>query len=296
MSDLVYKERPELRRPLVIAAFSGWSDAGEAATSAVRFMVRRWRSQPFAEIDAENFYDFTQARPRVRLERGERVLDWPPNQFSGRRLEHADRDLILLAGTEPHLSWRTYVGCVLELCKAYDVSGFLTLGALLAEVSHARAVRVTGSSADEDLARRLTMTTTPGRYQGPTGITGVLSQAVRDAGIPSGSMWANIPFYVRRSPNPKGALALLERINSGLDLGLTLHDLEVFAARFDAQVASDIAQNPEVAEYARRIEAAVDEEDEEEAPSAPAEELPDAQTMVDELERFLREQRGGESN
>jgi proteasome assembly chaperone (PAC2) family protein len=298
MSDLVFKERPELRRPLVIAAFSGWSDAGEAATSAVRFMVRRWRVQPFAEIDAENFYDFTQTRPRVRLERGERVLDWPPNQFWARRLEHADRDLILLSGTEPHLAWHTYVDCVLELCRAYDVSGFITLGALLAEVSHARTVRVTGSTPDEDLARRLSVTTTPGRYQGPTGITGVLGQAVREAGIPTGSMWANIPFYVRRSPNPKGALALLQRVNDALELSLTLHDLEVFAARFDAQVASDIAQNPEVAEYARRVDAATDEDEDaaDESTAPPAEELPDAQTMVDELERFLREQRGEDGN
>ncbi len=297
MSDLVFKERPELRRPILIAAFSGWSDAGEAATSAVRFMSRRWRLKPFAEIDAENFYDFTQSRPRVRLERGERVLDWPPNEFSARRIEDADRDVILLSGTEPHLAWRTYVDCVLELCRTYEVSGFLTLGALLAEVSHSRAVRVTGSSTDESLAARLSLGSAGSRYQGPTGITGVLSQAVRDAGIPSGSVWANIPFYVRRSPNPKGALALLERINHGFEFGLTLHDLEVFAARFDAQVASDIAQNPEVAEYARRIEAAgPDEEDDDgddvDSAGGPPEDLPDAQTMVDELERFLREQRG----
>jgi len=297
MSDLRINDRPQLRQPLVIAAFSGWSDAGEAATSAVRFMVRRWRVPQFAEIDAENFYDFTQARPRVRLERGERVIDWPANAFSARRREEADRDLILLYGTEPHLSWRSYVDCVLEICRAYEVSGFLTLGALLAEVSHARTVRVTGSSQDEQLAHELGVGTTAGRYQGPTGITGVLTQKIREAGIPSASMWANIPFYVRRSPNPKGALALLQRLNGALALGLTLHDLEVFAARFDAQVASDIAQNPEVAEYARRIEAQLpDEDDEEQAAPAQREELPDAQTMVDELERFLREQRGEGGN
>jgi proteasome assembly chaperone (PAC2) family protein len=294
MSDLLFKgDRPELRNPLVIAAFSGWSDAGEAATSAVRFITRRWRSTPFAEVDAENYYDFTQQRPRVRVERGERVIDWPPNQFSARRREDGEQDLILLYGTEPHLSWRTYVDCVIELCREYEVSGFITLGALLAEVSHARAVRVTGSATEEELARRLSVgDVTAGRYQGPTGITGVLGQAIRDAGIPSASMWANIPFYVRRTPNPKGALALLQRLNDGLALGLTLHDLEVFAARFDAQVASDIAGNPEVAEYARRIEEQQTDDDTEEPTATAPEGLPDAKTMVDELEKFLREQRG----
>ncbi|MEX2228146.1 MAG: PAC2 family protein [Dehalococcoidia bacterium] len=295
MSDLVFSDHPELRRPIVIAAFSGWSDAGEAATGAVRFMVRRWRTKPFAEIDAENFYDFTQSRPRVRLERGERVIDWPANQFSARRREGADRDLILLYGTEPHLAWRTYVDCVLELCRAYEVSGFITLGALLAEVSHARDVRVTGSAQEEQFGRELGLGQQIGRYQGPTGISGVLGQAIREAGIPSASFWANIPFYVRRSPNPKGSLAVLERLNSALSLELTLHDLEVFAARFDAQVASDIAQNPEIAEYARRIESQLTDDDDE-TPVRPPEELPDAQTMVDELERFLREQRGSEGN
>ncbi|MDA0365682.1 MAG: PAC2 family protein [Chloroflexi bacterium] len=297
MSDLVFNERPELRRPIVIAAFSGWSDAGEAATGAVRFMTRRWRTKPFAEIDAENFYDFTQTRPRVRLERGERVIDWPANHFFARRREGSDRDLILLSGTEPHLSWRTYVECVLELCREYDVSSFITLGALLAEVSHARDVRVTGSAQEEAFGRELGLDQQVGRYQGPTGISGVLGQAIRDAGIPSASFWANIPFYVRRSPNPKGSLAVLERLNGALSLDLTLHDLEVFAARFDAQVASDIAQNPEIAEYARRIESQLpDDDDEDPEPVRPQEELPDAQTMVDELERYLREQRGPESN
>ena len=297
MTDLVFNSRPELRRPILVAAFSGWSDAGEAATGAARFILRRWRTTPFAEIDAENFYDFTQLRPRVRLERGERIIDWPANQFSARVREDADRDLIIFSGTEPHLAWRSYVDCILELCREYAVSGFITMGALLAEVSHARDVRETGSSLDEEFGRELGLPTQAGRYQGPTGITGVLGQAVRQAGIPSASFWANIPFYVRRSPNPKGSLAVLGRINNALNLGLTLHDLEVFAARFDAQVASDIAQNPEIAEYARRIESQLsDDEDEDPIPAPEVEELPDAQSMVDELERFLREQRGGESS
>ena len=272
---------PDLRRPLLIAAFTGWNDAGEAASAAVRFMHRRWRAETIANIDAENFYDFTQARPKVRLERGERVIDWPTNVISAKRLDNLDRDVILLAGTEPHLAWHGYVDAIFEICQKFDVSGILTLGALLAEVSHARPVRLNGSASEAELARQLDVDSlTRSTYQGPTGIVGVITQMARERGIPSGSLWANMPFYVQRTPNPKGTLAILERLNSSFSFDLTLHDLEVFAARFEAQVASDIDGNPEVAAYARRV---ADQEDEE------AEEA--EEEMVDELERFLREQR-----
>ena len=261
VSEIRYTDRPTLRRPLLIAAFSGWNDAGDAATSAVKFMQRRWRADTFATVDPEHFFDFTQARPLVRLREGKRVIEWPSNTFSGHVLEDHDRDIILLNGTEPHLYWRHYIESILEVCEAYEISGFVTLAALLAEASHARPVRVTGSSTDDDLARIFDLSeNTTSRFEGPTGIVGVLSQAIRDTGIPSASMWANVPFYVQRSPNPKGSLALLERVNRGLELNLTLHDLEVFGARFDAQVQSDIASNPEVAELAQRLE---DEEPEE---------------------------------
>ncbi|MDO9445360.1 MAG: PAC2 family protein [Dehalococcoidia bacterium] len=307
MSDLRISQQPALRRPLLIAGFAGWNDAGEAASSAVRFIHRRWRCDSIAEIDPENFYDFTQMRPQVRLRNGERFIEWPPNTFSAKRVDHLDRDVILFQGVEPHLSWKTYVETILEVCRTFEVSGVLILGALLSEASHARPVRVSGSATDPELARLLGLDErSRSTYQGPTGIVGILSQAVKDAGIPMASMWANIPFYIQRSPNPKGSLALLDRINSGLDFGLTLHDLEVFAARFEAQVAADIETNPEVAEYARRVMDDDDEDDDEEeegiidddlrdeideAADAGAD-LPDAASMVDELERFLREQRG----
>jgi hypothetical protein len=294
MSSLEYRARPSLRQPLLIAAWSGWSDAGEAASSAARFMHRRWRSEVVAEIDSEEFYDFTQSRPQVRLERGERVIDWPANTFSAKRLDHLDRDVIVFRGTEPHLNWRTYSELFIEVCRTFEVSAVLMLGALLAEVSHARAVRVSGSATDPLLSTplRLGEQRRPG-YQGPTGILGVTSRALQDAEIISGSLWANMPFYVQRSPNPKGSLALLERLNGGFDFKLSLHDLEVFAARFEAQVASDIESNPEVAEYARRVAELSDDEDDEDddvPPGDEQDELPDAASMVDELERFLRGQ------
>ena len=295
MDELRIDQRPELRQPILIAAFSGWNDAGEAATSAIRFMLRRWRASTFAEIDPEPFYDFTQARPRVRLEHGERVLDWPQNKFGAQRREGHDYDVILLQATEPHLAWKTYMDAVMRLCREFNVSTLITLGALLAEVSHTRPVPVSGTSAEADLGRMLKLgEDSTSRYEGPTGIVGALTQAARDTGLRSASLWANVPVYLNTSPNPKGALALLERLNAALDLELTVHDLEVFAARFDAQVAAAVDQDPQMAEYARRIEEREENAEPEEIGRAqPGQgELPDPQAMVDELERFLREQRG----
>jgi len=295
-------QQPHLRKPVLIAGFAGWNDAGEAASSAVRFIQRRWRTDTIAEIDPEYFYDFTQMRPQVRLKDGERIVEWPPNTFSAKRVDHLDRDVILLSGVEPHLAWRTYVEAIIEVCEKFEVEGVVLLGALLGEASHAKPVRVSGSATAEWLGDALSLgERTRSTYQGPTGIVGVLAQALRERGIPTASLWANIPFYVQRTPNPKGSLALLERLNSGFDFQLTLHDLEVFAARFEAQVAADIEQNPEIAEYARRVAEAADEisegdEDLFEDESAEPEDLPDAASMVEDLERFLREQRSDDDS
>ncbi len=297
MPHLQIHSRPELRRPLMVTAFAGWNDAGEAATSAVRFVRRRWRTQPFAEIDPEEFYDFTQARPRVRIDRGgARQIEWPRNLFASQRIEGWERDVILLEGIEPHLGWRAYVETILEVCREFDVSGVITLGALLAEVAHTRPVRVTGSSPDASMQTLLNLQPAVSRYEGPTGIVGILNQAVREAGIPTASMWANIPYYLNTSPNPKGSLAILERINPLLHLGLGLHDLEVFAARFDAQVAAEVAKDSETLALSRQIESRQDAEGPTGEMLVPQEadaELPDGASMVEDLERFLREQREG---
>jgi proteasome assembly chaperone (PAC2) family protein len=262
---------------------------------------RRWRVQPFAEIDPEEFYDFTQARPRVRLDRGgERKIEWPRNQFAAQRIEGWDHDVMLLEGIEPHLGWRSYADAVLEICREFNVWGVITLGALLAEVAHTRPVRVTGSSPDAAFQDLLHLQPAVSRYEGPTGIVGILNQAVREAGIPTASMWANIPYYLNTSPNPKGSLAILERINPLLRLGLGLHDLEVFAARFDAQVAAEVEKDSETLALSRQIEARQDADGPDDAmvvPPADAEnELPDPASMVEDLERFLREQREGGPN
>ena len=293
MEELRIDEHPELRQPILIAAFSGWNDAGESATSAVRFMFRRWRPPTVAEIEAENFYDFTQARPRVRLDKGDRVLDWPPNKFSAHKLKSQEFDIVLLQATEPHLKWHSYLDAILTCCREFNISTVITLGALLAEVSHTRPIRVNGSSTDATLREQFDFAppASPG-YQGPTGIVGALTQAAQEAGLRTAPLWANVPVYLDASPNPKGSLALLEVLNEALKLDLRLHDLEVFCARFDAQIASAVERDPQMAEYARRIEADLPDEDDMPAADEPGESnLPDGPSMVDDLERFLREQR-----
>ena len=293
MSNLLIENRPQLTRPILIAAWTGWNDAGESATGAIRFMLRRWRAKAMARIDPEQYYDFTQARPRVRLEGGERVLEWPQNEFLPHPREGDQRDIVLMLGIEPHLAWHAYCDDVMELCQAFEIDTVVTLGALLAEASHARPIATTGSSEDEELRSLLDLPPprAPG-YEGPTGIVGVLNTRFRDAGFKTASIWANVPHYVNASPNPKGALALLQQLNGTLDLDLSLHDLEVFAARFDAQVGAEVAKNPEMVEYARRIEEEQDEAGDEDEGG----ELPDAEDMVSELERFLREQRRDEDD
>ncbi|MBG92674.1 MAG: hypothetical protein CL792_01650 [Chloroflexi bacterium] len=295
--DIEILSEPQLVKPTVIAAFSGWSDAGEAASSALRFLSKRWKSELFAELDPEEYYDFTQTRPNVKIENGERIIEWPANKFSFYRASKESHDFILISGVEPHINWRQFVRNITKLCQAFDVNNFITLGGLLAEVSHNRDIRVGGSATNPELSKLLKFEypRLPG-YQGPTGILSILNQSLQENGIETASLWANVPFYIQRSPNPKGALALLRHLNNSLTLDLSLHDLEVFSARFEAQVAKDLEQNPEAADYARQIE---DYSERNEGVfdnfDASNEDLPDAEIVVDELEEFLRQQRENES-
>ncbi|MCH2524445.1 MAG: PAC2 family protein [Dehalococcoidia bacterium] len=297
MPDIEILSEPELIQPTVIAAFSGWSDAGEAATSALRFLSRRWKTELFAQLDPEEYYDFTQTRPHVKIENGERLIEWPANKFSFYRTSIEDKDFILISGVEPHINWKKFVRNIAELCKIFNVTNFITLGGLLAEVSHNNDIQVGGSATNPELSKLLGFEypRLPG-YQGPTGILSVLNQNLHEYGIETASLWANIPFYIQRTPNPKGALALLRHLNNSLTLDLSLHDLEVFSARFEAQVAKDLEQNPEASDYARQIEEETQKNKELfENSDTSYEELPDAEFVVDELEEFLRQQREDEN-
>jgi proteasome assembly chaperone (PAC2) family protein len=297
----LHEEPGGLRRPIIIMAFSGWNDAAESATTAARYLSQVWTSRPFASIDPEDFYHFGLSRPYVRFKTGsrtEREIVWPATEFSLAQPSELERDIVVGVAIEPHLKWRTYCAAVLELAHRCRASMVLTLGALLAEVPHTKPIRLVGSSHDPELSARLGLK--PTRYEGPTGIVGVLNTVCRDARVPTASLWANVPHYVSGIENPRAALALVRRVLTLLDTEADLSDLREAAEQFDQNLSAIVSQNAKIGDYVRRLEGKSADEDEEAiAPPAAAEpsdvaeikdELPPAGDLVAEIEQFLRQQ------
>jgi proteasome assembly chaperone (PAC2) family protein len=281
-------ERPELHRPVLLAAFEGWNDAGESATTAVRFLARSLGATKLVSVEAEEFYDFTVARPQVRLDEGmTRSIEWPDPTIEVGRLPNG-RDLLLLTGIEPALKWRTFTREVAGVARSLGVELALTLGALLADVPHTRPVRVTGTATDAALVAELGFTRS--RYEGPTGILSVLLAACQDEGMKAASLWATTPHYLRETQSPKAALALVERVGRMLDFSVDVTELEIATAAYERQVDDMLSGEDDVADYVRRLE-----EDEPDEPEGDGEtfELPSTEELASEVERFLREQPGG---
>ncbi len=292
MAQLTIHSLPQgLRRPVLITAFSGWNDAAEAATTAARYLSSSFAAEKFAEIDPEEFYHFGLSRPYVRYKSGsenEREIVWPATEFSVSRAANLSRDLIVAVAIEPHLKWRTYCANVLELARRCEVTLVLTLGALLAEVPHTRPVRISGSASDPELAARLGVR--PSRYEGPTGIIGVLNTSCREQGLATASVWANVPHYVSGIESPKAALALVQRTLTLLNLEADLGDLEEASRQYDQNLAEIVAQNAKIKAYVAKLES---RDTAEESPAEPAQgsDLPPASELVAEFEQFLRQQR-----
>jgi proteasome assembly chaperone (PAC2) family protein len=290
---LTFVEEPgPLRRPVVIMAFSGWNDAAESATTAARYLAQLWPSRPLASIDPEDFYHFGLSRPYVRFKPGsrtEREVVWPATEFSLAQPAEIERDIVVGVAIEPHLKWRTYCSAVLELARRVGASLVLTLGALLAEVPHTRPVRLVGGAYDPELAALLGIR--PTRYEGPTGIVGVLNTMCREEGVPTASLWANVPHYISGIENPKAALALVRRVSTLLNAQPDLTDLTDAAAQFDQNLTGIVAQNAKIAEYVAKLERKKPEEDEAQPDAAPPDELPPSADLVAEIEQFLRQQR-----
>jgi proteasome assembly chaperone (PAC2) family protein len=297
----LHEEPGELRRPIIIMAFSGWNDAAESATTAARYLSQIWSSRPFASIDPEDFYHFGLSRPYVRFKTGsrtEREIVWPATEFSLAQPSELERDIVVGVAIEPHLKWRTYCAAVLELAHRCRASMVLTLGALLAEVAHTQPIRLAGSSYDPELSARLGLK--PTRYEGPTGIVGVLNTVCREALVPTASLWANVPHYISGIENPRAALALVRRVLTMLDTEADLTDLREAADQFDQNLSSIVAQNTKIGDYVRRLERKSSDDDEE--PTAPTEtteppevaeikdELPPSGDLLAEIEQFLRQQ------
>jgi proteasome assembly chaperone (PAC2) family protein len=293
MNALTMHSTPEgLRRPVLITAFSGWNDAAESATTAARYLATTYQAEKFAEIDPEEFYHFGLSRPYVRYKSGEsseREIVWPATEFSVTRSPDLPRDLIVAVAIEPHLKWRTYCATVLEVARRCDVALVVTLGALLAEVAHTRPVRLSGSASDPELAARLGLR--PSRYEGPTGIVGVLNTTCREEGFATASVWANVPHYISGIENPKAALALVQRVLTMLNTEADLGDLEEASRQFDQNLAEIVAQNAKIKSYVAKLEARDPAEEPDAQPAAGGSDLPPASELVAEIEQFLRQQR-----
>jgi proteasome assembly chaperone (PAC2) family protein len=275
--------KPELDRPVLVAAFRGWNDGGQGATLAAGYLARLWSAERFAEIDSEGFLDFQTTRPHVSLDEGlTRRIDWPENAFYHARPPGSDRDVVLLLGVEPNLRWRTFCGLVLDLARDLGVELVVTLGSLLADVPHTRAAPVTGAASDPDLVASLGLQHS--RYEGPTGIVGVLGEACRARGLPAASLWAAVPHYVSLAPSPRAARALADRLGALLDIEIDTAELAEAEDAYAEQVTEAVSSDSETAAYVEELERRTDELDLEEH-----EDLPSGDSLAAELTRFLRE-------
>jgi predicted ATP-grasp superfamily ATP-dependent carboligase len=280
MEELRIEQRPELERPVLIAAFRGWNDGAQGASLAGGYLAKIWNAQQFASIDPEPFYDFQATRPMVSLVDGiTRRIDWPDNDFYSASPEGLARSAMLLLGVEPNLRWKRFTSLIVDLAREYDVELVVTLGALLADVPHTRPSPVTGTATDPELVERLGLQTS--RYEGPTGIVGVLHDACRAADLPSVSLWAAVPHYVSLAPSPRAALALCQRLGDLLESPIETDELDQAVEAYTARVTEAVATDEETAEYVQELEQRAEMIDESD--------LPSGDSLAAELTRFLRE-------
>jgi predicted ATP-grasp superfamily ATP-dependent carboligase len=283
--ELRVSARPELTRPVLIAAFRGWNDGAQAASLAAGYLARLWGANQFADVDPEGFFDFQATRPHVSLVDGlTRRIDWPETAFYHAQPRRLDRDVVLLLGIEPNVRWRTFTELIVTHAKELGIELVVTLGALLADVPHTRPSPVTGSASDQRLVRELGLSTS--RYEGPTGIVGVLHDACNRAGIPSASLWAAVPHYVSLTPSPRAAAALCDRLARLLGIDIDTNELRQAADTYEEQVSQAVAADEETAAYVEELEQRADEMGDEI-------ELPSGDALAAELTRYLRERESG---
>ena len=307
MAFVHYLKKPELRNPVLVAAFAGWNDAADAATTAVKFLIDRWKPVKFAEIEAEEFYVFTETRPTISAKKGVlRAISWPANHFLSLITPQFERDIILYLGVEPQLKWKTFSSSYLDVCKRFNVSEALLLGAFLANIPHSMDVPISGfSSNTQALNRLIKLDVQSSRYEGPTGMVGVLQDSLRRANIPVSSLWAAAPHYLAATPNIKVTAALLTHLNTFLSFDLDLSDIQADAQRFEEQITMLVERDPEASAYVRKLEeqagSILDEEgehdeDEDEViinPDRPigTGPLPSADSLIRSVEELLRKER-----
>jgi proteasome assembly chaperone (PAC2) family protein len=278
LDHVLWQRRQPLRDPMLVAAFEGWNDAGDAASTAVRHLRDVWDLDLVAELDPEEFYSFTDTRPLVAFDDGgRRRIDWPGNRFWAGEIPGQDRDLLVLEGIEPNLRWRTYGEQITGVAHELSVSMVVTLGALLTDIPHTRPTSVIGTADDAELITRLDLR--PSGYEGPTGIVGALHESCRTAGLDSISLWGSVPSYVPGSTSPKAALALVERLGQLLDTTIPVTELEIATTAYERQLDELVQEDEESSTYVAELERVFDEQ----ALHGTGSDL------VDEVERFLRD-------
>ena len=276
---------PLLRNPVMIVAFSGWNDAAEAASGAVEHLLSGWRDKSdevvpelIADVDSEDFYDFQVNRPQVSIDDSEiRSITWPTTQVFGLAIPSMQRDLVIVTGVEPSMRWKNFSADLLDLADDLEVSLVMTLGSLLADTPHSRPITVTGTGAHPSIASRLGVSVS--KYEGPTGILGIIQDGCMRRGIDAISLWAAVPHYAASSPSPKATLALINTIEEFLDISIPMSDLPERSDAWEKEVDELAAEDSEVAEYVKALEESKD-----------AAELPDVSgdSIAKEFERYLR--------
>lgn len=288
MDGLVLHEEPNVKLPTMVVAFAGWPDAAEAATGGVKYIARQLGATKLAEIDHEEFYDFTVVRPKVRVDdEGGRVVTWPSNEFFYTHPSDESGAVLLFVGTEPNLRWRAFAGIMLDVAQRFGVETAITLGALNDAVPHTREPRVTGVASDPGVRERLHELGVRGSgYEGPTGIHTAFLEACDGGGLPVASLWGHNPHYVTSASNPRVSLALLSTLQEMVEVRVDLGDLRAAGDAFDTELATAIGERSEITSYVAQLEERYD------AVAEPTGEMPSPAAMVEELEEFLRKQRG----
>ena len=276
-------EPPQLRSPVLVCAFAGWNDAAGSATTALTTAAEALDAELIAQVDPEEFFDFQANRPTISLSEGKtREIEWPGNVLMAATPAGAERDLVLLAGTEPNLRWRTFSEGLADAAERLGVEMVVTLGALIADVAHTLPVPITGLASDSELVERLDLQRS--NYEGPTGVVGVLHDACNRRGMPSASLWAAVPHYVAAVPNPKAALALLRRLEGLTGVAVEASGLEEESESFERQVSNAVSANPEIQDLVQRLESEQAEQLE------LADDLPSGEALAQDFTRFLRQQ------
>jgi proteasome assembly chaperone (PAC2) family protein len=281
--SLVYQSRPQLKNTFVVVGFEGWVDAGDASSVAVGYLKSTWDATDFASVDPEEFFDFQAHRPHVRLnDEGVREIVWPSATFSYATVPGTDRDVVLLQGIEPSMRWSTFTRLLLDVCEFTQAKIVVGLGALLAGRPHTRPIRVTGTASTPELVSRYGLAIP--RYEGPTGILGVIADACRREDLPCVTLLGWVPHYLQGSPSPSAALAILQRLSTLLDISIDLSDLEGRSRSHDSRVADAVRSDPDIAATVEELERLADAED--------MNDIPSGEELAEEVERYLRNQRG----